>query len=330
MLAGNNRGLSRAAIRSTALAVMLGASGLTIGAAPLAGAAPSAGTETGTGTGTPRPRQQAPAGICPKEPPGGLQLNPRFPPPPHPKKPDIVNFQQSHACAFITGYANVRKLKGSAFIPPGLSNVATNVRTIVKFGDDYAQVDSVAVLDFHGKREFPPSKAAFLSFGFVPTTATMQLIEHGTINIFAVGTAATPPPLSCKPNRFRTCASVTSVFSRLSVRIVPGSVSVNGVPLDVGAHCETPAFDSVVTGSSATKPAYDLDSGGPLLGEVTIPRFRHCGSGENLDLIFNAAISGRHNFTLLTQGKACFVIAAVDCGPNRRPAPRPAIRKVTG
>ncbi len=35
---------------------------------------------------------------------------------------------------------------------------------------------------------------------------------------------------------------------------------------------------------------------------VTIPHFQNCGVGENLDPIFNAAISGPQNFNLLTQG----------------------------
>jgi hypothetical protein len=112
---------------------------------------------------------------------------------------------------------------------------------------------------------------------------------------------------------------------------VPGSVNVNGVPLDVGTHCATPQFDAVLTGSSATNPSYNVQFGGPLLGTVTIPKFKNCGVTENLDPIFNAAISGPRNFNLLTQGEVCFVQEALDCDQKtHEPIPPTPLRKVSG
>jgi len=267
---------------------------------------------------------------CPALPPAGLKLNPRFKPPPLPPNTP-PHSSPSHGCAYAVGYADARKLKGAALIQPGLTNVDLFVRVANNNNNkiDYIQFDNAAELDFHGRREFPPSTATFLTFGFVPTTATIQLVEHGTIDIFIVGPAGVQSP--CKPNRFRTCDNIATVASQLSVVIVPGSVMVNGVPLDVGSHCETPPFDAVLTGTSASNPPYNVLAGGPVDGMVNIPPFHNCGVGENLDPIFNAAISGPRNFNLLTQGAVCFVQGGGVCDPRTGLPEIPTpIRKVTG
>jgi hypothetical protein len=277
------------------------------------------------------PRNAATTGKCPKLPPGGLKLNPRFPPPPHPKL-TLEAHSPSQGCAFATGYADVRKLKGSTLLQPVITNVWESINTLANLTPqvNYLQLANAARLEFHGKHQFPPSTATFLSFGFVPTTATLELMEQGTINIYVVGPAI--PGASCKPNKFRSCDNVATAFSRLKALIAPGSVNVNGVPLDVGSHCETPAFDVILTGSNATNPQYSIQFGGPLTGEATIPHFKNCaGGGENLDPIFNAAISGPRNFTILTQGPLCTVLGAFGCIPKTgTPMPVKPIRKVIG
>jgi hypothetical protein len=273
-----------------------------------------------------------PVGKCPKLPAGGLKLNPRFPPPPHPKL-TIHAHAPSQGCAYATGYADVRKLKGAALLTPVITNVWESINTLANTTPqvNYLQFDNAARLEFHGLHQFPPSTATFLSFGFVPTTATLELMEVGTINIFVVGPALPPSVATCHPNKFRTCDNVATAYSRLQALIAPGSVKVNGVPLDVGSHCETPPFDVILTGSSATNPPYSIQFGGPLTGMATIPHFKNCGVGENLDLIFNAAISGPRNFTVLTQGPLCSVLGAIDCDPKTRlPVIPTPIRKVIG
>jgi hypothetical protein len=274
----------------------------------------------------PAGRLSAPAPPCPPLPPGGLQLNPRFPPP-KPPPGSTIGSSPAQGCAFTAGYADARKLNGAALIQPGLTNVDLFVRTATNFDPkvNYAEFDNAAVLDFHGKRQFPPSTATFLTFGFVPTTATIELLEHGTVNIFAVGPAL---PSNCKPHQ--PCDTIATVASRLSVRIVPGSVKVNGVPLNVGSHCETPQFDAILTGTSASKPPYSVVSGGPLTGMVTIPKFSNCGVGENLDPIFNSAISGPMNFNLLTQGPVCFLLGGGVCGKHGPVIPNPILHQVSG
>ncbi len=269
---------------------------------------------------------QATTNPCPKLPKGGLKLNPRFPLPSPPPSSSIGGSPEQ-GCAKTAGYADARKLNGAAFILPGLTNVDLFVRTVLNENKsvNYAEFDNAAELDYHGQHEFPPSAATFLTFGFVPTTATIQLVEHGTINIVAVGPALQS---NCKPHT--PCATVATVSSRLSVRIVPGSVKVNGVPLDVGDGCETPQFDAILTGTSASNPAYNVVTGGPLAGMVTIPKFSNCGVGENLDPIFNAAISGPRNFNLLTQGPVCFVLGGGVCGKHGPVDPKPILHKVIG
>jgi hypothetical protein len=264
--------------------------------------------------------------LCPKLPPGGLKLNPRFPPP-KPPKGSTIGSSPAQGCAFTAGYADARKLKGAAFIQPGLTNVDLFVRTATDFNPkvNYAEFDNAAVLDFHGKHEFPPSTATFLTFGFVPTTATIELVEHGTVNIFAIGPAV---PSQCPPPK--SCATVATVSSRLSVQIVPGSVKVNGVPLNVGSNCATPPFDAILTGTSASIPPYNVVTGGPLTGFVNIPQFSNCGVGENLDPLFNAAISGTRNFNLLTQGPVCFLLGGGVCGKTGPVLPNPILHKVIG
>ena len=282
-----------------------------------------------TGAADRHSRHAPTVGKCPKLPPGGLKLNPRFPPPPHPPL-TLVGHSPSQGCAFTTGYADVRKLNNAALIAPALTNVDQALTALANTTNkiNYLQLQNAAQLDFHGLHQFPPSTATFLTFGFVPTTATIELIEHGTINIFVVGPAN--PFIHCQPTKFRTCDNVATVYSRLSARIAPGSVKVNGVPLNVGSHCETPPFDAVLTGSSASKPPYSVQFGGPLTGMVTIPHFRNCGVGENLGPIFNAAISGPQNFNLLTQGELCSVIGAVGCNKQGQPKIPTPIRKVSG
>lgn len=263
-------------------------------------------------------------GKCP--PHGKLKLNPLFPHPKPPKSAKRLNATPVDGCAWVAGYSDVRKLNGAAFVGPALSDVATNVLVWfrppnpAKHDNGYIQLDNVLQLEDNGKHEFPPATATFLSFGFVPTSATMHILEIGTINAFSVGVAA-----SCN-----TCQQTTTVYTR--ARVLIDHVRVNGVPLDVGSSCETPPFNIVVQGSILSKPPYTPSAGGPLSGEVTIPRFKNCGVGEHLEPIFDAAISGKGNFSLLTQGVECTVPNAFGCNPKtgRPEKPKVILRKVIG
>ena len=249
--------------------------------------------------------------FCPPQPKGGLKLNPKFPIPKPPKGSQTIKPPPEPGCAFIVGYSNVQKLKGAALVGPGLSNLAVAVKEFVK-QPNYFQEDSAGQLEFKPcptckiQHALPPSKATFLAFGFVPVSATMQLTEIGTINIISIGAGF----------------SLTSntVWSQVSLRV--HDVKVNGVPLPVGPHCgASKPILLKLSGDPTGHPPYALQTGGPLTGNITIPKFTGCGVGQNLNPIFNASIAGPKNFVLLTQGPPCFITGGGFGCPPKNPKP---------
>jgi hypothetical protein len=256
---------------------------------------------------------------CPPVPAGGLKLNPDLPKPPKPPPGSTVTFPppQDHACAYITGYSDVRKLNGAALVGPGLLNVSVGIRLVVNLGKNYFQEDSAGQFDYtvcrisHHHRAcavihgFPPATATFLDFGFMPVTATLQLTEIGTLNIYGVGTGF--------------ALSTNTSWARMDLRIY--DVRVNGKPLNVGPDCETSkALLIGLTGFGSGPHPYSLSGGGPLTGYVTIPPFTHCGVTENLDDLITGTVSGEDNYSEFTQGPLCDLIQGQVCPPQR---PRP-------
>jgi hypothetical protein len=249
--------------------------------------------------------------FCPPQPKGGLKLNPKFPIPKPPKGSQTIKPPPEPGCAFIVGYSNVEKLNGAALVGPGLSNLAVAVKEFVK-QPNYFQEDSAAELEFKPcptckiQHALPPSRATFLAFGFMPVSATMQLTEIGNINIISIGGGF----------------SLTSntVWSEVSLRI--HDVKVNGVPLPVGPHCgASKPILLKLSGDPKGHPPYALQTGGPLTGNITIPKFTGCGVGQNLNPIFNASIAGPKNFVLLTQGPPCFITGGGFGCPPKQPKP---------
>jgi Family of unknown function (DUF6801) len=274
-------------------------------------------------TQTRKARQAAGPGtdFCPKLQ-QALKLNPRFPLPKPPPGSQILHSPGLPPyCVYVDGYSDVQKLNGAAFLGPGLTEVSPFLNSIIMFHPpkvNYFQQDSAAELSYHGLREFPPARASFLAFGFMPASAVMHLTEIGTMNVVTVGAAA--PPQCTHP-----CPTITTVSSRLQIRI--DDVTVNGVPLNVGPHCGTAPFDVILKGSDASTPPYNFITGGPVAGTVTIPPFTGCGVGENLDPLFSGSISGPGNFTLLTQGVTCQQGSPpIGCPPK---PPKP-LRQVAG
>jgi hypothetical protein len=279
--------------------------------APAAGRSDVLATVTIRGGPAKRHAAAARRVTCPPQPKGGLKLNKRFPLPRPPKNVIVHHLKPSLGCAFLSGFADARKFKEAARLGMGFIAVAVGIRLDYNFGkSDYFQQDSAGQLDFrpcpkckvvHG---LPPSRATFLSFGFVPTTATLQLTEVGTLNLVSIGTTQ-----ELKSN---------IAFSEMRLRVY--NVSVNGQKLAVGPHCQTPPFKIVLTGKPSSRPPYSLQLGGPLTGNVSIPRFSGCGVTENLDPLFTGAISGPRNFSRLTQGNLCTPSSDSGC-PPRKPRP---------
>lgn len=259
---------------------------------------------------TPKPAASPPS-PCPPLPKGGLKLNKRFPLPKPPPHSSVSYPPPEPGCAYIVGYADVRKQNGAALVGPGLVNLSVGVRVVLNLGHNYFEQDTAGQLDYRPCRTcqfmhaLPPARATFLAFGIVPVSATLQLTEIGTMNIFQVGTLAV-----LKSN---------TAWSLMSLRI--SDVTVNGRPLNVGLHCQTarPLLVKLV-GLDAGPQPYSLQQGGPLTGQITIPPFSGCGVTENLDPLFTGTVSGPGNFAKFTQGVLCTPIGDEGC-PPRIPKP---------
>jgi hypothetical protein len=202
-------------------------------------------------------------------------------------------------CAFIKGFSEVRKLGEAALIGPGFGNIQVGKRVVTNLKANYFETDSSGKLYFkpcpgsaprcRAINGLPPVTATFLSFGFLPTTATLQITQAGTLNVVSVGTLNLGGALK-----------FSRIESLASIRVE--KVLVNGTPLNVGSNCHTVRpFKLVLTG----KPPYSLNFGGVMAGTIDVPPFTGCGVGENIDQIFNASVSGPKNIVKLTQGPLC-------------------------
>ncbi len=223
------------------------------------------------------------------------------PPECHPITPPPNQVSVTYFCANMGGYSNVAKLNASVMQPPGIVNIAAG-RIVVRCNGDPKLICQKATVqpDLGGQPDLPPAPGSFLAFGFVPTTATMQLTQIGLADVdITFGT--TPPPIG------RAIVTV-----KLSARIF--DAEVNGVPLDVGPNCRTAVpIDAVLTAREGT---YSITNGGVLTGTITIPPFSGCGATEDLDPIFTGMVSGPGNFVKMTQGRICTINSGFQCPPE--------------
>lgn len=276
-----------------------------------AGKIPPGGVHSSPQPGT-SIRQAGSKRTCPPVPPGGYKLNPNLPPPPPPPPGSTTYHLPAAGCAYVKGFADVRKLKGATLIGPGLTNLYITLTFISNQQKNYAQIDNAGKLSYHGKPQFPPATGTFLAFGFMPTTATITLKELGTINIYEIGPYS---QVVCG----RRCPILATVESRVILHV--DHVAINGTPLNIGNSCQTDRpFNVFLHGTSNSNPPYSIQQGGPISGTINVPTFTGCGANENLDPIFDASISGPGNFTKLTQGVVCFLLGGGTCPP---PVPKP-------
>ncbi|MER5967703.1 DUF6801 domain-containing protein [Streptomyces sp. NPDC002057] len=240
--------------------------------------------------------------------------------------------------AYITGYSNVRKLNGASLIPVTCVLIEQGSPEIVfpPEGPLHMVQTSDAALSYQGRKQSPPFTSTFLTFDFVPATATMILEQTGPMTVSSDVTLAFPDNIA-----------ETYVRAPLVLRVL--DVRVNGTRLDVGPSCRTekpltsPEPDpakypgnhlvllgkgQLINGTDAV--GYVLTSGGPLTGEVTVPAFKGCGAGgENLDRLLTASISGPGNHIKQIQGQTCAVGVEVptegQCTEDRQPyvVPKP-------
>ncbi|MEU9603465.1 DUF6801 domain-containing protein [Streptomyces sp. NPDC048057] len=208
--------------------------------------------------------------------------------------------------AYVTGYANATKQKAAALNRLSCNRIVDEWKKIVPKPDGLHLIQhATGDLDWQGKRMMKPSPATFLTYGFMPTTATMELVQTKTMTIDSDILLA-------------KSTGVTHVRVPLVLRLT--DVEVNGVPLDVGPDCRTvgslyskdpdPAQDTkdhvVLTGILKGRgDGYQLITGGVLTSTVTIPPFSGCGVGEDLDAVFTSAVSGPGNYIKQVQGAPC-------------------------
>lgn len=288
-------------------------------ASPTGSASPKGpGTPKGsTGPGTPAEGAGGAKGKAPKvgESRAGSSAA-RPPAPPCVKE----NPTDKSLTAYITGYSNVRKLGGASLIPVSCVQIEQGDPDISfpPDGSIHLLQKSAAYLDYQGRKQTPPFKSTFLTFGFTPTTATMILEQAGPMTVASDVLLVFPDNIA-----------ETYVRAPLVLRVL--DVEVNGTRLDVGPSCRTqtplssPEPDpatypgphlvmlgkgQLINGTDAT--GYVLTSGGPLTGEVTIPAFTGCGAGgEDLDRLLTASISGPGNYVKQIQGQTCAVAVEV-------------------
>ncbi|WP_329236247.1 hypothetical protein OG417_31515 [Actinoallomurus sp. NBC_01490] len=229
---------------------------------------------------------------CPPDVTGGFSED--FPLPTPPPDTPIIETTPLYACAKISGFSNVAKLNGAA---PLFGKMALEVgnRSLYNLNANYFETDSL------GASHVETSQATFLAFGFMPTTAELDVTQVGkttayqNANITAVDYVNRSPEL---PPRYTTASAY------VSLRI--HDVRINGVPLDVGADCTTAQpMKLQLSASTNDDPTYVVNSGGFLTGTATIPPFQGCGVGESLDPLFTASLSGPGNYIRITQGQIC-------------------------
>ncbi len=235
-------------------------------------------------------------------------------PAPPPCVGDTVN--QFAMVAYITGYSNVAKLKAASEVPLSCTQLVDVSKKIVPKPDGLHLLQhATGELDYKGLPQMPPAPATFLTYGFVPTTATMELEQLDTMTI---------------DSDILLAKSTGLTLIRVPLVLRLSDVKVNGVPLDVGPNCRTtgplystdpdPAQDTedhmVLTGVlKGPNNGYQLVTGGVLTSTMTIPPFSGCGVTEDLDALFTSSVSGPGNYLKQVQAAPC-------ASGNPRPDPR--------
>lgn len=197
-------------------------------------------------------------------------------------------------CAYMTGFANVAELGAATLLndPAAAGHAVTNVIVHPPKGGRL-------LVDFQFATPLR-ARSTFLTFGFMPTTATIEMSqpEKGLVDL-SIATGK------------------LTVTGEMEIRIT--DASINGTPMRLGPNCRsrTPAKIEAVGGKDYGNPLV----GGSINGSFNIPEFTGCGVGEDLSRILSGAVSGPGNLLKLVQGPVCAPPDPGEC-PPRLPAPR--------
>lgn len=265
--------------------------------------------------------------------------------------PTTLNLGEYKACArasylppspeagIVAGYSDINKLSGAAQIgSPNLAVVDSDrnlgiTASSITYGNDQLQCILISLqLDYQGTPRLPPIRSTFLGFRFVPVTATAILSETAPIRTLVFqNQGPLNPPSATDTNTPFTAVSV----ARLELQLA--DVKINGVPLNVGTSCHTNGIlftpgnqvapgELVLTGGTNLGdpvPSFgNALSGGAVAGDADIPPFTGCitPSGENLDALLTASVSGPGNFVRMTVGPLC----PPTCTPTGQLSPKSA------
>ncbi|MDL4818430.1 DUF6801 domain-containing protein [Actinomadura opuntiae] len=272
---------------------------LALTCAPVKGRTPVLATVPISGpAGTPAPEASAaPKAAAPKAAPGTPADCGKY----HGPTDDWYS-----GCTYLSGFSNVRKLNGATIINDATlaDPVATNVTYTI--ADPGLQVRQ----RFLGPLR---SRSTFLTFGMMPTTATMEMTQR-PLN----------PGDPKDPQDYGTFVATddgsgiqkVEAHMRMSIRIY--DVKVNGTPLDVGGRCRTGTdADLRLKGQMPS-----ILNAGVLDGTFTIPAFSGCGVGEDLDPLFNGSVAGPGNLLRMGLAATCIPDADLNCPPVVPDPPR--------
>ncbi|MFI9380513.1 hypothetical protein [Kutzneria sp. NPDC052558] len=141
-------------------------------------------------------------------------------------------------------------------------------------------------VEITGDLALPPADSYFVTFGFMPATATITVVPTASVRSVLLNGTLT--------------ATIHAAFALTNAK-------VHGVALNVGPNCRSDEAVIVQSG-----PFLSPLSTGTISGTFTIPPFRHCGVTENLDPLFTGLVSGpgntlRTTLTFLCGGTATCV-----------------------
>ncbi|WP_031085432.1 DUF6801 domain-containing protein [Streptomyces sp. NRRL WC-3549] len=232
---------------------------------------------------------------------------------------------------YVTGYANVTKLNGANKFPLACARIHTYENEMVPAPPGlHLYMKAAMVLEYEGKPQLPPTEGTFLTFGFMPTTAVLEMTqippkadsrEDANVNVHSIIDFTDPS----------NNTTVTTVDADFVLRL--HDVKVNGTPLDVGDSCRTERpFKLTLVGKAGEaidpQERYELTAGGQLTGSVTIPPFEGCGVDEDLDSLFTASLSGSPGFVKQMQGAPCIPSPPPEgCTPENQPADIPEAKR---
>ncbi|MFI0404610.1 DUF6801 domain-containing protein [Actinomadura sp. 3N508] len=214
-------------------------------------------------------------------------------------------------CIRAAGFANVKKV-GAATPVAALTLLR---RAVYGMAANRATGNTANYFQQRGyfNTEAMPSTASVLSFGFMPTTATARVQQvappgSGSTGL-TTGNLRTDLALNAgRPGAKRDGVEIgDETWTKAFVQMGVGETSVNGVRLDLGEKCGTSPtilYLNTFTGDYRTG-RLNITDGSALTGHIEIPKFAHCGVGEDLSPLLTASISGPGNYVQIESGPWC-------------------------